>query len=78
MMALVSLRALGDDESHHVANYMQDYGRNGGLVVYRDAFDKLVELGLAKRSGERGSFKWRISDAGREYLQEHPYQEDSS
>jgi hypothetical protein len=37
-----------------------------GLVLYRPALDKLVRLGLAMRSGERGNYHWTATDAGRD------------
>lgn len=44
----------------------RDMQSKDGLVYYRHAFEKLVKLGFATRTEERGKPQWMITDLGRE------------
>lgn len=58
MAALVALE--------HDGPIARDMQSKDGLEFYRHAFDKLVKLGFATRSGEHGKPQWTITDLGRE------------
>lgn len=60
-LTMLALLALEKDGS--LARYVQS---KDGLVLYRPALNRLVQLEFAKRTDNNGRHRWVITDLGRE------------